>query len=787
MKLALAMIVKGVEAEAPMLARCLHYASGAVDEIYITCTHKKGEQVSQKVYDVCNKFKAHTSTFEWINDFAAARNFNFSQVPKDIDYIFWLDADDVLKDSDKNVGLGSNLKETIFSPPDVDAFSMFYLYAFDEHNNATVVHQKTRVVKNDGCCTWKGLGLHEELAANRQLNQFAIKGIEVVHLSNEERLADSRQRNYEIASAWTAKAPHDPTTYFNLANASFGIGKYEDSLQAFDKFLSLSNSDDEKYIARLRRADVLQAKGEIQKALDEARYAIGMKPEYPDAYHAAGKLFYLAGQYEKAKDMFLNGLGRPAPYYQIIVYNPREYDYQPLMNLAKTYYALNLPQLALPALEAAVKIVPADTALKKVIRTLKKESAEGEEIVKLCGKLVKIQDKEKLRKQLDKVPEKFKFHPAIINIRNVNFPKTTSTGKDLVMFCGYTAEEWTPETIAKKGSGGSEEAAITMAQGLADRGWNVTVYNNCGTEETTHGGVIYKPYMSWNYRDKQDVTILWRQTKPLDWDINSTKVYVDMHDVIPAGEFTEARLKKVDKIFFKSAYHRNLYPAVPEEKTLVIPNGIHPEKFPADNVIDEKLVINTSSPVRALSALIDIMKMVRKEVPDAKMQWAYGWTTTDSGLAGSPLYPEWKTNILKGMEEAGIEDLGRLNHEDVAKLYSKAAMYVYPTGFPEIDCISITKALAAGAFPVTTDYGAIKEKAGHGGDFIHYEDSLEKFGQIDYAIESQEVKELFAQKIIEHLKKPIDADTRKSMRQFALENYSWQSIIDKWNDILNYV
>ena len=35
--------------------------------------------------------------------------------------------------------------------PKVDCFALSYLYAFDEWKNPTVVHQKTQIVKNDGC------------------------------------------------------------------------------------------------------------------------------------------------------------------------------------------------------------------------------------------------------------------------------------------------------------------------------------------------------------------------------------------------------------------------------------------------------------------------------------------------------------------------------------------------------------------------------------------------------------------------------------------------------------
>ena len=137
-KLALALIVKGTDAEAELLDRCLENVSPYVDGIFITSTYKKGEIPNQRVREVAEAYDAEVSTFEWINDFGAARNFNFSQVPKEFDYILWCDADDVWRGLDK-------LKPTLEANPKVDILAFWYLYDFDQYNQPTVVHKKSRV------------------------------------------------------------------------------------------------------------------------------------------------------------------------------------------------------------------------------------------------------------------------------------------------------------------------------------------------------------------------------------------------------------------------------------------------------------------------------------------------------------------------------------------------------------------------------------------------------------------------------------------------------------------
>src|SRR5688572_17854901 len=122
MRIALAMICKGSDSESLALAQALKHTADYVDGIFITIT-----QPNEKVEEVCKLYNAQVSHFNWCNDFAAARNFNFSQVSKDFDYILWMDADDAYRGLEK-------LKDTIERHP-ADAYAVNYLYAFDEHKN----------------------------------------------------------------------------------------------------------------------------------------------------------------------------------------------------------------------------------------------------------------------------------------------------------------------------------------------------------------------------------------------------------------------------------------------------------------------------------------------------------------------------------------------------------------------------------------------------------------------------------------------------------------------------
>src|SRR5262245_45680626 len=219
-------------------------------------------------------------------------------------------------------------------------------------------------------------------------------------------------------------------------------------------------------------------------------------------------------------------------------------------------------------------------------------------------------------------PERFVLKQFIE--RNTTYLKKDSSGNDLVIYCGKTPHEWDPDPA--KIVGGSEEAVINLTRELVKLGWNVTVFNSCGHKPVADHGVMYRPFWDFNARDRQDAVIVWRWPARLDWTINAKGVFIDLHDALPEQVFTHKnRLAKVDCIFVKSEYQKSLLPGVPGSKIAVIPNGIDLDLLNGDTQKDPHLLINTSSPDRSLSILPTLFRRVKEQVPQARLQWAYGW------------------------------------------------------------------------------------------------------------------------------------------------------------------
>lgn len=791
MKIALCLIVKGTPEEAELLSRCLTSISSqvgkeglAIDAAFITRTHQKGKKPEPAIAETLSFYKdnfdIHLSDFEWINDFAAARNFNFSQVPKDFDYILWCDADDIWRGLEK-------LRSTIEDNPHVDAFSFEYLYDWDDFNNPTVVHRKTQLLRNDGCFTWRS-PLHEDLDPNRAVEMHLVKGIERLHLTNPERVAENFKRNLEIAIEEVDQNPDEPLTYWNLANSCFGVSDYEGAMDAYAQFLERTESEDQKYLAYTRIADAYKAQGNRSECIKNYQQAIGLRPGMPDAYLQLAYAYFTFNNMNKAEEYCLQGLRRRPEPDRMIVYNPRDYDYNPLMLLARIYYEKNRPDLMVPVLEGCLKIYPKDKKLINLVKEGKQMKKELGKALEAAQRLEKITDKEELRKEMEKLPEDVKSHPAICVLRNKNFVKQESSGHDLVIYCGMTEHKWNPELFKTKGFGGSEEAVVNLAREWAKLGWNVTVYNNCGHKPVEEDGVKYMPFWMWNYRDKQDATILWRWIKPVDADINTTKLFIDLHDVVPAGEFTEKRLKIIDKIFVKTEFHRSLFPNVPDEKIAVIPNGFN--IYPDTSIEkDPMLVINTSSPDRSMDVLPKLWKRVKEQVPEARLEWAYGWDVYRAAFANDEKKTAWMEKCIKEMDDAGIIQLGKLPQSEVGKLYQKASFLAYPTEFAEIDCISVKKAQAAKCYPIATDFGALNESIKYGVK-IHStkdKDTWSKPYQFHFGIEDEDAQESWVGAMVSSLMvnrtKELRIGNWDGLDEWRAD-FEWSKIAARWNEIL---
>ena len=140
------MIVKNEEMH---IARCLDSIAELVEEIIIVDTGSVDRTV-----EIVSNYTSKIYSYTWKDDFSDARNYSFSKAT--MDYCMWMDADDILEETQKDKFL--QLKQTLSQ--DVDIVMMKYNTSFDEVGNPSFSYFRERWVKNNSRYRWVG-AVHE--------------------------------------------------------------------------------------------------------------------------------------------------------------------------------------------------------------------------------------------------------------------------------------------------------------------------------------------------------------------------------------------------------------------------------------------------------------------------------------------------------------------------------------------------------------------------------------------------------------------------------------------------
>lgn len=213
------MIVKNEE---EVLSRCLSSAEGIADEIVVVDT---GSADATK--EIALKHGARVYDFPWADDFSAARNFSFSKAA--MEYILWLDADDVILDGDRGKLLA--LKETLDTG--VDAVMMRYDTAFDAQGRPVFSFYRERLIKRARGFQWEE-PVHEFL---RTYGNVINADIHVTH-KKPNRVGEPG-RNVRIYEALLARGETlSPRGMYYFARELKDAGRFEEAAGYFNAFLA---------------------------------------------------------------------------------------------------------------------------------------------------------------------------------------------------------------------------------------------------------------------------------------------------------------------------------------------------------------------------------------------------------------------------------------------------------------------------------------------------------------------------------------------------------------------
>jgi glycosyltransferase involved in cell wall biosynthesis len=237
--LSLCLIVKNEE---KVLKRCLESVYDIVDEVIIADTGSTDETVK-----IAKEFTNKIYNFQWINDFAAARNFSFSKAT--CDYIFWLDADDILKEEDRiNLKL---LKETL--DPSYDAVSMRYHYSFSENGEPTLIFRRNRIVKREKNFKWFGF-IHEYIAVEGKILESDINVSHTRSHGNSDRNLNIFKLKIREGYALTSR-----DTYY-YGKELYYHERFDEAIPVLSKAIKMDGWYEEKIQALITLADIYLSK-----------------------------------------------------------------------------------------------------------------------------------------------------------------------------------------------------------------------------------------------------------------------------------------------------------------------------------------------------------------------------------------------------------------------------------------------------------------------------------------------------------------------------------------------
>jgi len=785
--LAVCMIIKGTADEAPLLDNCLKSISGHVDKIFLDLNAPKGKKVSPKILAVAKKYKTDYKEVEWTGNFVQARTDNFARA-KDADWIMWLDADDTVTNPEK-------IKDVIaVAGKDVDGIYINYEYAHDNHGNITVEHDVARLIQNNGTHEWKSsfsdseVTVHETLNPRRRVHSAKNEEFWVVHHSTNERMDASLQRNIKLLEQMfeRSKDNPDPRILFYLATHYWDDHQFSKAFALLEHYLKLSGWAEERAQAWVYMGDFYHMRNEKDKARGCYMRALAENPDDATAYIELAELEMKDMLWQKAVSWLLMAVAKKPPTSGTIR-KPMEATYRAYKLLAECYTNFGSKEYkeASKWLKKAIILRPHEPELQSAreqLEELTKVRDMNEKAMRLVHELKQAKEYEKIVPFIDNLPLSMQDSPLIHSVRNYYAEAKKWPKKSVAIICGSSAlGAWGPWSLAE-GIGGSEEAVIQLSTELTKLGWEVTVYATPGEKAGKHEGVEWRHYWEFNGKDTFDVLVGWRDPSFFDKAYKARKRYLWLHDVVDREEITQERLDNLEAVIFVSEYHRTLFPMVPDNKAFASGNGIDPTQFNDKVERDQYKVLYMSAHERGQEVLQKVWADVVKEVPQAHAHCYYGWAGYDHINRNNPERMQWKERLLQDMKNLpNFTDHGKIGHKDIAEEIQSSGVWAYPTGFPEVYCITGVKAQAGGAWPITTDFAVLPETVPFG-DKMHIDelDSESHTGKW-----TEEKIEEFKQLLIKRLKTPPAEEERKEMSDWAMANMSWANTAKKWNARFN--
>lgn len=590
MKLALCVITKG-DSELSDLQNLIKTSHGAFDEVYVTANH-----THTKTKAWLEKNGYHFSYLKWDDDFSKQRNFNFSQVSPDIDYIVWADCDDVIVNPEKlrdiaTLGLKNN-HDCVF-------FEYWYGALFsDTPSLETLVdveikHNRERLIK-PGKMVWKKR-IHEnpEPIDETSFRYTRIKydedyPVAWLHLGAEraidedvmkKRLSRNRRLLELELEDERRDGEADPRTLLYLMKILVEEENEADwkwAIELGNEYMQKSGWDQERAVCCQLMAQCYGNMGNDSAGADLLHTAIKEYPNDVSLYLYLARAYYNMGKFREMEHWMKVGMGMEINESNTAMVNIL--DIKVVSAELNLLYFLHVKKNVRKASEAAKTLYKLNPTVKNKenMNYLHRKAdldkvCEG--IHRYMKYLVQSQEEEKIEDLYVSLPGEIKKLPFAVRTTNKYRRPRVWGPKTVVYYASFGQphfEKWDGRNL-EKGIGGSETAVIRLSEEWAKKGYEVAVFCDC-EDILKYNGVTYIPYFMFSIRDTYNILILWRHSA-LAGRVKARKMLVDLHDVFHESSHLE-HIGGIDGIMVKSNFHRELAPSIEDNKFEIISNGI---------------------------------------------------------------------------------------------------------------------------------------------------------------------------------------------------------------------
>lgn len=366
--------------------------------------------------------------------------------------------------------------------------------------------------------------------------------------------------------------------------------------------------------------------------------------------------------------------------------------------------------------------------------------------------------------------------------------------KRVVIWTGRAWEPWNKQKV-DEGMAGSETWAAYLAESLVKKGYDVTVYNDLLVEDqsqpllepvtgTDDKFVRYRHYPHM-LSDLQyqfiDHVIVSRSTEPLAQRFHTHNHYVMIHDIwLSQGRNYDIKSWKVQKYAYLSEWHKQFlmhHHNMPEDKMFLTANGVSQELYEdVDSGAKKNQAVYSSSPDRGLYQLLQMVPLIRAEIPDFELVVAYGFYNWEEAakMRDDKLSMQLIAKIKKLLDQPGVNYVDRVDKRTLAQYQKESKVWLYPSWFSETFCIGASEnGLSRNALLSTAKAGLLTTVGDAG--ILLPSDGLTRDQEYP-----KEFRDNFVKEAIRLFK---DEEYRKLWAGKAygkMLSYSWDKIADDW-------